>query len=154
MIGYHTFSASKINFVSAVVVNAAYRMIKEDASFDLCTCMQRQLMLNPKSIKQDNALRFKFGQLLVGLFFYFQGYFPRVGDIQWFADQPVTKQIKESLQAIGTSYPEVLNKYFDEFRRKMSQRIRILGDIVKKYEEDICFIINVDECIMEVVEPK
>lgn len=36
----------------------------------------------------------------------------------------------------------------------MSQRIRISGDIVKKYEEDICFSIKVDECIMEAVEPR
>lgn len=82
--------------MSAAVVNGAYRMIKEDALFDLYTCMQRQLMLNLKSIK-DNALKIKFRQLLIGLFFYFQGYFPGVGDIQWSTDQPVPKQIKESL---------------------------------------------------------
>lgn len=100
VIGYQTLSASKINSISAAMVNVTYRMIKEDASFDLCTDMQRQLLLNLKSIKQDNALRFKFGQLLVGLFFYFQGYFLGVGEIQWSADQPVTEQIKESLQAV------------------------------------------------------
>lgn len=77
------------------------------------------------------------------MFFYFQGYFPGVGDVQWSPDQPATKQIKESIQAIGTGYPEVLNKYFDEFRRKMSQRVRISGDIVKKYEDDIYFTIQV-----------
>lgn len=36
----------------------------------------------------------------------------------------------------------------------MSQRVRISGDIVKKYEDDIYFTIKVDECIMEVVEPR
>lgn len=51
VIGYQTFSASRINYVSAATVNAAYRMIKEDASFDLCTVMQSQLLLNLKSIK-------------------------------------------------------------------------------------------------------
>lgn len=91
VIGYQTFSASIINSISAAAVNAAYRMIKEDASFHLCTGMERQLLLNLKLIKQDNALRFKFGQLLVGLFFYFQGYFLEVGDIQWSVDQSVTK---------------------------------------------------------------
>lgn len=81
VISYQMFLASRINSVSATAVNAAYGMLKDDASFDLCTGMQRQLLLNLKSIKQDNALRFKFRQLLVGLFFYFQGYFPGVGDI-------------------------------------------------------------------------
>lgn len=36
----------------------------------------------------------------------------------------------------------------------MNQRVRISSDIVKKYEEDICFTIKVDECIMEGVEPR
>lgn len=36
----------------------------------------------------------------------------------------------------------------------MSQRVRISGDIVKKYEDDICFTIQVDKCLMEVVEPR
>lgn len=60
----------------------------------------------------------------------------------------------ESLQVVGIGYCEVLNKYFDEFKRKMSQRVRTSGDILKKYEEEICFIIRVDECIMEAVKPR
>lgn len=32
--------------------------------------------------------------------------------------------------------------------------MRISSDIVKKYEDDICFIIKVDQCIMEAVEPR
>lgn len=41
----------------------------------------KQLMENLKSIKEDKSLRLKFGQLLVSLFFYFQGYFPGIGDV-------------------------------------------------------------------------
>lgn len=51
VIGYWTFYTNRINSVSVAVVNAAYWMIMEDASFDLCTCMQRQLLVNLKSIK-------------------------------------------------------------------------------------------------------
>lgn len=36
----------------------------------------------------------------------------------------------------------------------MKQRVRISGELVKKYEDDICFMIKVDHCIMEVVEPR
>lgn len=32
--------------------------------------------------------------------------------------------------------------------------MRISGDLVKEYEDDICFTIKIDECIMEAVEPK
>lgn len=51
VIGYRMFHASIINFVSVATVNATYRMIMEDALFDLCTYMQRQLLVNLKSIK-------------------------------------------------------------------------------------------------------
>lgn len=39
VIRYQTFYASRINSISATAVNATYKMIMEDASFDLCTCM-------------------------------------------------------------------------------------------------------------------
>lgn len=36
----------------------------------------------------------------------------------------------------------------------MKQRVRIPKEIVKKYEGTICFMVNKDECLMEVVEPR
>lgn len=40
VIRYRVFYASIMNFVPTAVVHAAYRMIKENAEYDLCTCMQ------------------------------------------------------------------------------------------------------------------
>lgn len=91
VIRYRVFYASRMNSIPTVVAHAAYRMINEDGEYELCTCMQKQLMENLKSIKEEKALRFKFGQLLVGLFLYFQGYFPGVGDVQWLFDLPVSR---------------------------------------------------------------
>lgn len=51
VIGYQMIHASRINSISTVVVNVTYKMIKEDASFDLCTYMKRQLLVNLKSLK-------------------------------------------------------------------------------------------------------
>lgn len=55
---------------------------------------------------------------------------------------------------MGSTYPETLRRYFDEFRMKMNQRIRILGYLVKNYEDDIYFTIKVDQFIMKAVEPR
>lgn len=104
VIGYRVFYASRMNYVPTVVVHAFYRMIKENAEYDLCTCIEKQLMENLKSIIEEKTPWFKFSQLLVSLFFYFQGYFLGVGDVQWSNDLPVSKQIKESLQVVGTAY--------------------------------------------------
>lgn len=106
VIGYKIFYASRMNFIPLVMVHATYRMIKENAKCDLCTYMKNQLLENLKLIKSDESQRFKFGQLLIGLFFYFQIYFPGVDDVEWSTDLPVTKQIKESLQVVRIAYLE------------------------------------------------
>lgn len=36
----------------------------------------------------------------------------------------------------------------------MKQRVRIPKEIVSKYEGTIYFMVNKDECLMEVVEPR
>lgn len=35
----------------------------------------------------------------------------------------------------------------------MKQRVRIPREIVIKYENSICFMVNKDECLMEAIEP-
>lgn len=41
VIGYRVFYASRMYFVPRAAVHAAYQMIKDDAEYDLCTCMQK-----------------------------------------------------------------------------------------------------------------
>lgn len=63
-------------------------MIKENVDYDLNEALRSQLMENLEAIKKEKRLRFKFGRLILGLFFYFQNFFPSIGDIQWIVGTP------------------------------------------------------------------
>lgn len=111
-------------------------------------------MLNLESIKKDNNQKFKFGQLLVGLFLYFQNFIHGIGDIQWSNDTLVSAQIKNSIKAIKNTFLIAMNRYFNEFQKKMSMGMRLSDDVVKHFENDICFTFTIDFCLMEAVEPR
>lgn len=89
--------------------------MKENANYDLCEAIQSQLMLSLESIKKDNSQKFKYGQLLIGLFFYFQNFIPRIGDIELSKDTPVLAQIKNSIKVVKNTFPMAMNRYFNEF---------------------------------------
>lgn len=67
-------------------------------------------MLNLQSIKKDNNQKFNFGQLLIGLFFYFQNFLPGIGDIEWSKDLPVTALIKNNIKAVKNTFSTPMNK--------------------------------------------
>lgn len=91
-------------------------MISENANHDLCEAIRRQLFLNLKSIKKDNNQKFKYGHLLVGLFFYFNNFLQGIGDIEWSKDLPVSTQIKNNIKAIRNNFSIAMNKHFNEFQ--------------------------------------
>lgn len=45
VVGYQIFYSSRMNNVPSTVVHVAYRMMIEDAYYDLCEAMRNQLML-------------------------------------------------------------------------------------------------------------
>lgn len=76
VIGYRIFYNSRsMNNISAATIHTAYQMVKENMDYDLAEAMRSQLMANLEVMKKDKRLRFKFGQLILGLFFYFQNFF-------------------------------------------------------------------------------
>lgn len=71
VIGYRIFYSSRMNNVPSAAVHATYRMIAMNVDYDLCEEIQSQFMLNLQSIKKGSSQSFKYGQILIGLFFYF-----------------------------------------------------------------------------------
>ncbi|XP_059076453.1 pollen-specific leucine-rich repeat extensin-like protein 1 [Cryptomeria japonica] len=64
VIGYWVFYSRRINSVPSTTIHTAYKMIVENADYDLCEASRRQLFLNLQSIKKDSSLKFKYGQQL------------------------------------------------------------------------------------------
>lgn len=88
VISYRVYHSSRTNSIPEAVIHTAYQMIKENANYGLTEALRTQLILNQESIKKDKRRKFKFSQLIIGLFFYFQNSFLGISDIQWSNDTP------------------------------------------------------------------
>lgn len=154
VIGYRVFYSSRLNSVPSVVIHTAHRMIVDNADYDLYEAIRRQLFQNLQSIKKDNNKKFKYGQLLVGLFFYFQNFLPGIGDIEWSKDSPVSAQIKNIIKVVKNIFHAALNRYLNEFQKKMSMRMRLSKYVVKHFDKDTIFTVTTDFCLMKAIEPR
>ncbi|XP_057856259.1 uncharacterized protein LOC131065690 [Cryptomeria japonica] len=127
------------------------KILKEDKKYDLCGALLSELMRNVKKIKQDKKHVFKFGSLIVCLAFYFLNEIPSIEKVQWDYDEPVAVQIKEGLQGLGdvVAQKSALWGYFKSFQAMSQSRERIPKDIVEKYEDTICYMMDKDQCHME-----
>lgn len=113
-------------------------------------------MENLIAIKKDEKNTFKFGTLILCLFFYFMNEISGIGHVQWSSDKMVTIQIRDFLYNIGDSKAKkvALWGYFKNFQGMMQVRERIPKSVVEKYQDTICFMVEIDQCLMEVVETR
>lgn len=130
VIGYQIYYSSGMNNIPTTAIHTAHQIIKEDVDYDLSEALRSQLMLNLESIKKDKRLRFKFGQLILGLFFYFQKCFPGIGDIQWIDGTPALVQMNNSIRMLGNDFGKIAWGYFNDFQKKMHAREMILVEVV------------------------
>lgn len=65
-------------------------MLKENADYDLCELLRVQLFENLNKNKKDKKNFFKYGSLIICLFFYFMNEVPGVQSVHWTNDRPVT----------------------------------------------------------------
>lgn len=77
-----------------------------------------------------------------------------VWQVQWAFDKPVGVQIKEYLY--NFSDPKVWNAnlwgYLKKNQNEMHEREMIPKSIVDKHQDTIYFMVDIDQCLMEVVE--
>lgn len=62
-------------------------------------------MKNQTKIKNDKKNTFKYGTLILCLFFYFMNEVPGIGNVQWAYDRLVVVQIRQLLYNNGDSKP-------------------------------------------------
>lgn len=156
IIGYKVYQSSRLNSVSGTAIYASYQMVKEDMQYDLCIVLLEELLRNLKKIKLDKNNVFKFGSLIVYLALYFMDEIPGIGRAQWAFDLPVSTQIKQGLQRLGNKENQTASlwSFFKTFQGRMKNRERIPKEVVVKYANTICFMVDRDQCNTEVVEPR
>lgn len=70
------------------------------------------------------------------------------GKVQWACEKMVTMKIKERLWGVGDAKMRIFSLwgYFKTFQAVMKRRERIPKEVVEKYEQTICFMIDKDQC--------
>lgn len=130
-------------------------MVKEDVHYDLCSVMLKELMTYLQKIKQDKHNTFWYGSSIICLVFYSLGIVPSFGKTQWVFDHPVATQIAQILDRKGDKDMKTnIWVFFRTFQKEIYNRSQIPKSIVEKYKDTICFMVDKDECMMKVVQPR
>ena len=77
VIAHKIYSSSRLNSVSCEVVDLAFKVVKNNMSFDLAELMLNQFNKNMESIRISKNNPCKFGSLLTYLFFFVQSFSPQ-----------------------------------------------------------------------------
>lgn len=120
---------------------------------DLCGWMLDELLINLGKIKGEKKRTFRYGNLIGCLMLFFMNDTPNFGKRQWAFDILVGRQLKNSTATLGSQRDDKIWGYFNSFQKSMRSRERVPKHIVEKYSTNICFMVNKDETIMEVVKP-
>lgn len=95
-----------------------------------------------------------FGSLIMCIFFHIQKYFPSIGDVVWDQNKLVTRQINEYITQLGENFENLMNAYFDEFKKRMKRTMRIPKELVTKYYSDICFLVDMNNTFLQAVKSR
>ena len=137
--------------MSCEVVDLAYKVVKNNLSFDLVELPLKQFNKNMESIKTSKNNLCRFGSLLTCLYFYVQKLFPSKGYVVWRKDIPMLYQINEYIVEMGENYNSIMDNYFDAFKEKMNNRFQIPKKLVEDYKDDVCFMVDSDKLYIQVV---
>ena len=96
------------------------------------------------AIRKANNISCKFGSLLICIFFYVQNSFPTINTVAWDMSRPTKDQINDLISQLGENFEVIMDNYFEEFKNKMRNHMRIPKSIVDKYFDDICFMVVMD----------
>lgn len=90
------------------------------------------------------------------LLFYFLKQLLETHNGIWIRGGPIAHQIKDYVNGIEDwkAQDDDLVAFFTVFQRRMHERERIPRKMVEKYHNDITFLVSIDECMMEAMEPR
>ena len=77
-----------------------------------------------------------------------------IGHIVWDKDRPMTKKINGYIEKLRENFETNLDCYFDEFKRKIKNRMIIPMSMIDQYYDHICFMADIDYTYAQAVIPK
>ena len=85
----------RLNSVPCIVVDVGYKIVKKDHTYDLAKLQLQQIMENLGAIRRSKSAQYKFGSILICLFFYVQNEFPYFGKVSWKTNRSVVVQVNK-----------------------------------------------------------
>ena len=132
-----------MNSVLCMVVDQAWKIVMKDHQYDLVELQRLHLAENLSSIRKEKNSMWKFGSLIVCIFFYIQKHFPGVSDIVWEQDKLVFGHVNEYITQLGENFENVMDAYFEEFKKRMKMKMMILEELVTRYYSNIFYIVDI-----------
>ena len=79
--------------------------------------------------------------------------FPSVGNVSWDLNKTIVAQINEYIEQMGDNFDAQMTSYFEDFKKSMKQRMRIVVSLVEHHVNEICFLVDIDYTYIQVVVP-
>ena len=81
-------------------------------------------------------------------------YFLGFGNIFWEQGKLVTRKINEYITQLGENFENVMDTYFEEFKKRMRKRIGIPEELVMKHYNNVCFLVDTYKTFVHAVKLK
>ena len=104
IISHKFYQYSKLNSVPCIAVDVSYKLVKKDHTYDLAELMVQQINENLGAIRKSKGAQYKFGAVLVCMFFYVMKEFPSIGKVNWDQDKTIIEQINGFIAQMGKNF--------------------------------------------------
>lgn len=77
--------------MSCITVDLGYKIVKRDHNYDIAELQLQELSKNMEAIRKEKSASFKFGSLIICIFFNVKNTFPTFGKVAWKTNRFVTQ---------------------------------------------------------------
>ena len=72
----------------------------------------------------------------------------------WKENRLIIAQVNEYIEQMRTNFETLMTSYFEDFKKKMKQRLRILVYLVEKHVNDVWFLVDIDYTYIQATIPR
>lgn len=154
IISHKFYHSSRLNNVPCIAVDVSHKLVKKDHTYDLSKLMFQQINENLGAIRKTKGAQCKFGSILKCMLFYIMKEFPSIGKVKWDQGKTIAEKINDYIEQMGDNFDAQMTSYFEDFKKSMKQRMRIPVSLIKQYEKEIFFLVDIDDTYIQEVIPR
>ena len=98
------YQSRRLNNVPCIALDVSYKLVKNDHTYDMEDLMLHQINENLGAIRRSKGAQYKFGSMLVCMFFYVMAEFTPFGKIKWDSNKTIVTKINEYIEQMGDNF--------------------------------------------------